>query len=173
MAATKLFTPAELKVFDQLPADETTSRIHETFCPKGGLDHWYDALLEESFGAWPDQTPLKPYNEKHWPQSQREIRSLNFASEPNIELRLIYLPAKRSKELQLYIITEDELPALARVIHDEIGFQIPDAPQNGVPSDHLRHALQSDAGATIAFLLVRGDGSSDPEKRLRFAGVTC
>ena len=33
MVAEKLFTPAELKVFDSLPTDAKNKTIHETFVP--------------------------------------------------------------------------------------------------------------------------------------------
>src|SRR5207249_19183 len=63
MAATKLFTPQQLRVFDQLPRDERTSKIHESFVtmpsppePPQNVeewthqrDEWKRQLLEKVF----------------------------------------------------------------------------------------------------------------------------
>jgi hypothetical protein len=66
-AAIKYFEPEQLKVFDDIPADETTSSIHETFVPvapvppipkdKGSWGKYREKVIAELdkkvFGAWP------------------------------------------------------------------------------------------------------------------------
>lgn len=68
-AAEKVFTPKQLRVLDATaqPADERTTKIHETFVPlatpavpasaaawQTQRDAWRQALREKSFGGWPD-----------------------------------------------------------------------------------------------------------------------
>jgi len=67
--AVPLFEPEQLKVFDQLPQDELNSEIHETFTELAPAppvppshdawqtlrDGWRRALVEKSFGGWPDE----------------------------------------------------------------------------------------------------------------------
>jgi hypothetical protein len=68
VAAEKLFTPAQLRVFDPKaqPVDQRTTKIHETFVPMAEpaipsgapaweqqRDAWMQALREKSFGGWP------------------------------------------------------------------------------------------------------------------------
>jgi hypothetical protein len=71
MAAQKYFEPLQLKVFDQLPADQVNTRIQETFVPRvlpaslaaaggaGTLSPAEDitALREQVFGGWPGDSP--------------------------------------------------------------------------------------------------------------------
>ncbi len=65
--AVKFFEPPQLKVFDQLPADQRNTEIHESFVPAAApppvpadaaawqalRDGWRAALLDKSFRAWP------------------------------------------------------------------------------------------------------------------------
>lgn len=69
--ATPLFTPEQLKVFDQLPADESVTQVHESFVPQVNTDAlptspkelsaqaraWKTALREHCFRGWPS-TPV-------------------------------------------------------------------------------------------------------------------
>ncbi len=65
-AATPLFTPPELRVFDQLPADERVTTAHEYFVPMAPplpseaspaeqLQQTVDRLMEVTFGGWPEE----------------------------------------------------------------------------------------------------------------------
>src|SRR6185437_10407452 len=65
----KYFEPEQLKVLESLPADEITSRIHETFVPAAEppnipenqeewarmRDGWMKALKEKCFAGWPEE----------------------------------------------------------------------------------------------------------------------
>jgi hypothetical protein len=66
VAAEKLFSPQQLKVFSTLPEDERTTSIHETFVPAAApripankaewerlKQEWLQALCEKSFAGWP------------------------------------------------------------------------------------------------------------------------
>ncbi len=70
MAAVKMFTPQELKVFDKLPDDQINTKIHETFVPKFHQppvpktqvdwaklrDGWMRDLKEKVFAGWPEES---------------------------------------------------------------------------------------------------------------------
>ncbi|MBC8875128.1 MAG: acetylxylan esterase [Planctomycetes bacterium] len=70
MAATKLFEPQQLKVFEQLPEDEQNTKIQETFTPiadstvpenveqwTAQKQRWMAALREKVFRGWPTSEP--------------------------------------------------------------------------------------------------------------------
>lgn len=72
IAATKLFEPEQLKVFDKLPEDQINTRIHELFVPRAASpkvpadasewatmrDGWMKNLREKTFRAWPENIAL-------------------------------------------------------------------------------------------------------------------
>jgi len=72
--ATKFFTPAELRVFTQIPADERTTTTHEWFVPKADSaqfpttsEGWRNAsagmiakIRSTSFAAWPGTADACP-----------------------------------------------------------------------------------------------------------------
>jgi len=67
MLAEKIFEPAQLRVFTQLPTDQVNTRIAESFVPVASAptipadtaawarqrDLWRSALVEQCFGGWP------------------------------------------------------------------------------------------------------------------------
>ncbi len=103
-AARKRFAPRELKVFDELPADERNTRIDREFVPVAGpfdppanaaaWDEqgaaWKAALLEKTFRGWPTAATAPAAVEV----SQREGHGLverryRFESQPHVELDMI------------------------------------------------------------------------------------
>ncbi|MEJ7591256.1 MAG: prolyl oligopeptidase family serine peptidase [Planctomycetaceae bacterium] len=119
--AAKFFEPEQLKVFTQLPTDETNTTIDETFVPQAQLtaiddvlkdqNAWYNSRLsqlrERCFRAWPDSDPdWKPATETRLeslsveefdlpqPESWQRIR-IHFESEFHVPL---YLDVLFSKE---------------------------------------------------------------------------
>jgi dienelactone hydrolase len=172
MAATKLFTPAELKVFDQLPTDERTTRIHETFVTRTAitdLTQLRKALRTESFAAWPTASEIQGYDEFTQKTNQHELHSLDFDSEPNVPLKLISIASNHPEELRLHILIMDDLPSLATLLHDEFHLDLPAVQKaetfNSLES--LRSDLKEHPRAKHAFLLVRSDGSADPKKTVQ------
>src|SRR5207253_564375 len=113
---TKFFTPQELKVFDKLPADERTSHIHDTFVtptPINDLQQLRLTLLTKTFGAWPARSEIHPSSENVSKNNGRELRYLEFDSEPNVRLKFLYLPKDSGREVRLHLLTKDQLPFLA------------------------------------------------------------
>jgi dienelactone hydrolase len=168
MAATKFFTPQELKVFDKLPEDERTSRIHETFVtrtPIAEADALKSAFRAKSFDSWPSSRDVQLSEEKHWTARSREVRLLRFNSEENVRLAMFYSPVERAEEIRLCVLTADDMPALQKVLQKELGSVAPEATNtSGESVDWLRPLMHSTDRVTFAFLLVRGEGSNDPKR---------
>ncbi|MBC8349400.1 MAG: prolyl oligopeptidase family serine peptidase [Verrucomicrobia bacterium] len=101
--AVKYFEPEQLKVFEKLPADEITSKIHDTFVPqvapppvpkdKASWNAYRKAtmarLKEHVFAGWPE-SPGKVSNKKALDLKADGIRlaAYDFTSQQPWELRL-------------------------------------------------------------------------------------
>ena len=132
MVAEKLFTPAELKVFDAPPSDTTNRTIHESFvpaaaaiAPPGDLpswnslrQEWLEKLRSESFSAWPTDGPLEiSQSDEIGHDSDRTV--LEFTSEPGIRLRVALAgitDAAADAPIVLHVIGADRRTYLDRTI---------------------------------------------------------
>lgn len=118
-AAVKVFEPAELKVFDKLPADEVNTTIQETFtqaAPAPALpaspsdwqrmrDADMAALREKCFRGWPeDAGPLEV--RKAFDVERRGIRlaAVDFTSQPEVGLRLYVAERAGLKKPELTVL---------------------------------------------------------------------
>jgi hypothetical protein len=149
IAATKLFTPTELKVFDTLPSDERVTRIHETFVartPITNLEELKTTLRRETFGGWPTTSHIVARHRETHQENGGELRTIEFDSEPDIPLKLVYFPGQNSREVLLHILTMGD----------------PEA------ENVMQHAVKNDGPhRTTAFLFVRGNGSDNPKKAIQ------
>lgn len=103
--AVPFFEPEQLKVFDELPADQINTSIHETFVPPAPepevptspeqwarmRDGWMQALTEKVFRGWP--TGGEAERESLSAVDFEDIQGLRtkpvaFASQPNVPLQL-------------------------------------------------------------------------------------
>jgi len=124
MVADKLFTPAELKVFETLPADATNKTIHETFVPAAppieppvDLAHWQalrqdwlDKLQLQSFAAWPRENVSLDLKRLEPSADNADRTSVDFTSEAGIRLRLAIVgaaSAARDAPIVLHVLGED------------------------------------------------------------------
>ena len=104
-AAEKFFEPEQLKIWNDLPADERTSRIHETFVPAvenpppqdaeqwaNMRDGWRRALDEKTFAGWPTE-PVALDVKEVWRATHRSMQlvAYDFTSQPHVTLRLYAL----------------------------------------------------------------------------------
>ena len=97
----KYFEPEDLKVFESLPSDEITSRIHETFVPGAEppkvpknqeewaklRDGWMQAINENCFAGWPEEPG--PLNVKKIRSVEREglvLEAYEFDSQLGVRL---------------------------------------------------------------------------------------
>jgi len=105
-AATKLFEPEKLRVFDQLPADQINTRIDETFVPMAAQpalpsspeewqterEGWMKALREKTFRGWPEEgQPLEIKPTFAVEKEGLAFRAYDFTSQPAVRLRLYVL----------------------------------------------------------------------------------
>jgi hypothetical protein len=123
VAATKLFTPEQLRVFDQLPADTINTNIQETFVPlapppvvpksaeewKPMRDEWTAALKEKVFGGWPvDAGPLDVKLAFSTESKAVRLDAYDFVSQPNVALRLYAVWHSGSKPERVVLHALDE-----------------------------------------------------------------
>lgn len=128
--AEKLFAPAELKVFDELPADERNTQIDESFVPAAQLgappgqlsawqtqrQAWLAALATRCFSGSPEAVPLDVKVTSAAAESGEPAR-IEFTSEPGLRLSLevsgpLASPAERP--LVLHLVDENGATLLAR-----------------------------------------------------------
>jgi len=103
--AVPFLEPEQLKVFDELPADQINTQIHESFVPKAPQppvpqsaeewakqsEKWMTALREKCFRGWPEQALAGPLDVKCAFSAEREgicFSAFDFASQPHVRLRL-------------------------------------------------------------------------------------
>ena len=185
MAATKFFTPAQLKVFDKLPGDEVNTRIQELFVPKAkpppevqteeGRKQWRDRCLAElkvrTFGGWPAQEP--PLELRRVFSSRRagvRLEAFDFTSQSCIRLRL-YLAqsagAAKPKRVVLNVADEQDwrpwLAAMQTAFAGELREEMAVSGGNGQADEpafaDLKRQLAVDKTA-MAWIAPRGIGMS-------------
>ena len=112
MAATKFFTGQELKVFDKIPEDELTSKIHNTFVPVAKTNAAPDEkrinalrtlLREKVFRGWPEESLPFRAETRELSDQWEEIQ---FDSEEHVRLKL-YVQRKAKNPYVLYVTAED------------------------------------------------------------------
>jgi len=120
VAAVKLFTPQQLKVFKELPADACNTNIHASFVPQGRpppvpssnaawqkqRDEWLSALKEKSLGGWPvEAAPLGL--EKAFSAERHGLRfqAYDFTSQPHVRLRLYAVQRAGLRQPERVVLT--------------------------------------------------------------------
>lgn len=121
--AEKLFQPAELKVFDELPSDSHNAQIHEEFIslaevgePPGKEEDWRELrerwiaeLAKQSFASWPKEGLPFDIREISVESGGARERTLEFESEPGIWLRLrIVGSPKQARQVVLHVVDDKE-----------------------------------------------------------------
>ena len=139
MVAEKLFTPAELKVFDTLPKDERNTRIHEEFVPTAPKidspkdmqtwqdlrEKWLTDLSRQCFTNWPKSDVSLDARVIDESGSKGNEKRLEFTSEEGIRLHAkVIEPSEKTGQLRtiIHILSEDGTTFGNR--------QLKDAPQN-------------------------------------------
>jgi hypothetical protein len=103
--AVPFFEPEQLKVFDELPADQKNTKIQESFVPTAKepsvpksakrwaqqCKTWMRALRNKSFRGWPRPAQVIPLDIKCLFSVKREgvhFSAFDFTSQPHVRLRL-------------------------------------------------------------------------------------
>jgi hypothetical protein len=162
MAAKKFFDPRQLKVFDQLPADEINTRIQESFVAKAPPPAPHSAgeskqppatllaaLRQQAFAGWPADPPMA------------EMKLLSQTNAAGIRFQSYSLESQPEVKLTLNLFQEAEVrkpERLVMLVLDAQGWT------NGMagPGDrsaealaHVRSEMQSGKLA-LAFFAPRG-----------------
>jgi dienelactone hydrolase len=128
-AALPLFTGQQLRVFEQLPADEITSLCHETFTRLADPEHPLPAreaiavLRNKTFGGWPasagDPEPRLVASGEH---DATRLSVYEFASEPGIRLRFYLVRPVSAVPVALRIEALDDVEWRRRIESARAGF---------------------------------------------------
>ena len=120
MAAKEFFTPEQLKVFDQIPADQVNKTIQETFVPQGKLpppsavktqrEALLATLKEKCFNGWPEEgLPLEAKPIFSAERDGLKFGAWDFTSQHDVRLRLYFLePAgvRAAGAVSLYVLDD-------------------------------------------------------------------
>lgn len=172
MAATKLFQPAQLKVFDTLPADEINTKIQESFGPQKqsgaapSRDEALAALRAKVFAGWPEAAgPAKLEWQARQETAGLRLQAGEFESQPGIRLPLYVLQhpkVRRPERVVLTVLDEAGWTNLLAAV-PALGGDVPNAATEALRAEML-------AGkAALVFLPPRGIGptawSGDAKKQ--------
>ena len=117
MAATKMFEPEELRVFQQLPTDEINTTIDETFVAKAPApeapmhskerESWMANLKQKSFLNWADDSTEAKLKQTH--SSSKDglrLQAFELATEPHVTcpLYLVHRDAVEIGDLDLVVL---------------------------------------------------------------------
>ena len=112
--ATKFFEPEQLKVFDELPADEHVTDLHESFVPavngeelpssraefERSRDRWMQQLREKTFRGWPQGDEVEELDVKQVAIAKRDgltVRAFEFTSQTPYRLPLYVVQPTEQK----------------------------------------------------------------------------
>ena len=184
MAAVKLLTPQELRVFKTLPGDALNTNIHDVFVPAAPApvlpssnadwqrqrDAWLASLKEKTFAGWPEEKGSLQLDEKlSVTRNGVSLRAFDFDSDPQTRLRLYVLAgagAKRAGSLSLRVLDDagwrEAMSSLAVTfgaeLAEEMGSVGNEKPRSGKDNfTSLKRLLANDETAQ-AFFAPRGIG---------------
>jgi len=189
--AVSFFEPEQLKVFDELPADQINTQIHESFvakAPEPSLPQstdewakqrkvWMKALREKSFRAWPRLAQAGPLDVKRVFSVERHgvhFSAFDFTSQIHVRLRLYLVhPAGLEKSNMVILNVLDEqgwvewLSAMRVGFADELNDQtLPEPDENAFKR---YRGMFTNNKYVLAYLTPRGIGpvawNTDERKR--------
>ena len=118
--AVKYFEPEDLKVFEELPADEITSKIHDTFVPQVGPPlapkdkaAWakyrkiaMGGLRKEVFGAWPRKADPAKTKTRRLDAEGLRLSVFDFTSQApwRLSLYLAHRKGVAAEDLDLVVL---------------------------------------------------------------------
>ncbi len=177
-AAQKLFEPEQLKVFQELPADQLNTRIDETFVPQASppavptsaaewatqREAWLTALQEKTFAGWPtEELPLSLEQMSTADNGGLTLTTYDFSSQPHVPLTLYVLHKTGLTKADVVVLNlldqpgwEDFVTTMAPKFPAAFAETFP-ANNQRVGFWHLHQMLPTFPGA-MAFLAPRGVG---------------
>ncbi len=132
--AEKLFEPAELRVFTDLPGDERNTRIQESFLEPARFDSppesttawesqrdaWLSGLKEKTFRGWPDDAESGGLELRQMAESEQDgirVTAYEFTSQEPFRLPLIVMhrASLPPEELELIVLNVVDQPGWERL----------------------------------------------------------
>lgn len=117
--ADKRYEPVDLQVFEKLPADETNTRIDESFVAQAKSpavtsnpeqwtstrNDWLRQLSLRTFAAWPDANKLaKVQRSKAVEHDGLRVRTVEFESQQHVPLTLVILSGANHAQPELTVL---------------------------------------------------------------------
>ncbi|MCH1494774.1 MAG: acetylxylan esterase [Rubripirellula sp.] len=174
--ATKLFTPEQLRVFEQLPMEQRVTTIHETFVPISENQNlpatpeelasqsavWKQELMAKTFAGWnhqPSSTLLGPAHT--YQMNHLKIEAFRYQSDDPFQL-ILYRISKPSSpatdQTKIYVLNQSDWESFSSILQpsDALG-------ENQSQSDVERISkLYKDLENNhVIMLLPRGVGPTD------------
>lgn len=182
-AATPLFDQQDLKVFEELPSDESVTSIHETFVPAARTGDLPSDIAEgrkidqvttqrirqKCFGGWPEVAEnTNPTLVAKASKSNTQVRVIDFTSQNPYRLRIYLVGPKNTKTTALTMQILDKarwsttLSGLAMLVPKSAPGVQPDA------KEWEKISARAQTG-TIAYVAPRGIGPTEwsTEERAR------
>ncbi|MGB7327085.1 MAG: prolyl oligopeptidase family serine peptidase [Rubripirellula sp.] len=175
--ADKTLTPEELKVFDELPADQTVTTIQESFVPKvdaGELPstnqalttqtrQWVRDLNAKTFAGWPDASQQRPLKTDHFEtlgNDSVECQVYQFDSQQPYRLPFYVVrprdAAEKPKSVRLVVLRAEDWPAIERDLQTLADAQA----DNAKSTPALSELVESNPAAAVVLFAPRGVGST-------------
>lgn len=162
-AATNHFATADLKVFAQLPEQERTSKIHETFVASATStvptnqtewnerrDHWKKFLAEKVFITWPTNVPAAQLRSISTAKLNGiRFQEFDFVSQENITLPIYVVTGANPKRLLVRTLDQVEWDSWAKGFGSKVSDEF---------LEKLKAEIAAEKEAAIAFILPRGIG---------------
>lgn len=127
-----LFDPAELKVFDTLPADQINTTIHERFVPQAPppqvpadqaaweamRERWLALIRQRALGGWPEQPgPVQHEEISSMSNGGLRLAVYEIATQPHVRLPLFVLhpqPLRPAADVELHVLDDAQWQQMVR-----------------------------------------------------------
>ncbi len=188
MAATKLRTPEELKVFKTLPDDQKNTTIHDSFVAQEQAPipqdtqqweqqtaKWKKQLLAKSFRAWPKKTDSTTKTKVQ--TSIKDglcLKTVSFDSQKHVPLKLFIIEPENTPkggigQLTLNVLNQQEWDAFTQMLAPIFPDTFSQTSGTKITPDFYQKIRQQviDQKTAVAFFAPRGVGFSswNPDKR--------
>ena len=166
-AATKPFAPAQLRVFDQLPADQRNTKAQEFFGEQpvetiSSLDSLQKALRERVFMGWPAEAgPTRLTERAAATDAGLRLSNLAFESQEHVPLRLFALQRENSpvRRVELRVVDESGWAKWLGRIQPRFGAALGEFPGNAAATSAKIESPPADGTVVVTFS-PRGVGPS-------------
>lgn len=174
--ATKFFEPKQLRVFDQLPADQINTKIQETFGPSAApsvvptsadewskqRDLWMAQLEAKTFAGWPDSPPpVDPARIATTASDHVRLSTYHFISQHDVPLDLFVAQTDgvQPDNMRLVVLGEEDWPGFVAMAGKAFGAD--SGPRSLLAKSDfsaIETALAENPRTVVAWIAPRGIG---------------